>query len=419
MPAASPTPFSARLVQRLANAPRELKLFAIASLVMGMAYSMMDSTFNNFLNERFALSGFQRSFLEFPRELPGLLTVFVTALLWFLCSRRLGAWALVMGVAGTLLVGFAAPVYGVMVAWLFIYSLGQHLFMPVAAGIGMELAHEGKTGQRLGQLNAVRNLAAILGSFVVFVGFRYLGFTFQHTFILIAIGLGAAAALMFAMKRGRPQPAGQMLKLRREYRLYYLLAVLYGSRKQLFITFAPWVLVTVFGQPTSTLAKLMSIGGVIGILFQPFLGWMIDRFGERVVLVSEAVLLVFVCAGYGFAKFWFAENTAFLIVCACYLLDNMLMSVSMARSTYIKKIVVDAAHLQPALTASVTIDHFFSISVALLGGLVWNTFGFQYVFLLGAGIAVMNFFAAMRVRIPDRNVEAPTGQIVEAEAAQS
>src|SRR5512135_3153729 len=128
MTAATPATFTERIALRLANAPRELKLFATASLVMGMAYSMMDATFNNFLNERYALSGFQRSFLEFPRELPGLLTVFVTALLWFLCTRRLGVVALVMGVAGTLLIGFAAPVYGVMVAWLFIYSLGQHLF---------------------------------------------------------------------------------------------------------------------------------------------------------------------------------------------------------------------------------------------------------------------------------------------------
>ena len=76
-----------------------------------------------------------------------------------------------------------------MVVWLFIYSLGQHLFMPVASTIGMELAEEGKTGQRLGQLNAIRNLAAILGSFIVFLGFKYLGFTFQHTFAIAAVGL--------------------------------------------------------------------------------------------------------------------------------------------------------------------------------------------------------------------------------------
>jgi predicted MFS family arabinose efflux permease len=264
----------------------------------------------------------------------------------------------------------------------------------------MELAKEGKTGQRLGQLNATRNLSAILGSFLVLLGFKFLGLTFRHTFALAAFAFGVAAILMFAMKPDKTQKPTVYLKLHREYRLYYLLSVFFGSRKQIFITFAPWVLVTVFHQPTQTIATLMTIGGVIGILFQPFLGRAIDRLGERVILVSEAALLIFVCFGYGFTKFLFPENTAFLIACVCFLLDQMLMSVNMARSTYMKKIALHASHVQPALTSSVTIDHIFSITVALLGGIIWNAFGFQYVFLLGAFIALGNFLAALQIHIP-------------------
>ena len=103
---------------------------------MGMAYSVVDSTFNNFLNARFNLSGFERSFLEVPRELPGLLVVFVTASLWFLCSRRLGVVAMLLGAAGSLLIGFFSPTYAVMALCLFVYSAGQHLFMPAASAIG-------------------------------------------------------------------------------------------------------------------------------------------------------------------------------------------------------------------------------------------------------------------------------------------
>lgn len=391
------------LAARMARASRELKLFAVASFAIGTATSLFDAIFNNFLNDRFALSGFQRSFLEFPRELPGFLVVFVSAFLWFLCSRRLGTLALLLSLVGALLIGFISSSYAVMVVWLFIYSMGQHLFMPLASTIGMELAREGRAGQRLGQLNAVRTVAAILGSGIVFVGFKYLGMTYQHTFILAAFGFALAGLLVFSMQRGETTPPAHHLKLRREYRLYYLLAVLYGSRKQLFITFAPWVLVTVFKQPTQTLATLMTIGGLIGILFQPFLGWSIDRFGERVILASEAVLLVAVCFGYGFSKTLFAPGIAFLVACGCYLLDQMLMSVSIARSTYMRKIAIQPADIQPALTAAVTIDHIFSISVALLGGAIWNAFGYQYVFLLGVGIAAINFFVALQVRVPHRS----------------
>jgi predicted MFS family arabinose efflux permease len=387
---------------RIRRISRELALFAIATFSMGIAYSLFDSVFNNFLNENFTLSGFTRSFLELPRELPGFLVVFVSALFWFLCSRRLGALAMLLGMVGALLIGFASSSYMLMVVWLFIYSMGQHLFMPIAASIGMELAREGQAGQRLGQLNAVRTVAAISGSALVFLGFKYFGMTFQNTFALTALGLGIAALLMFSMKRAEVQPPSLYLKLRKEYRLYYFLAVLYGSRKQLFITFAPWVLITIYNQPTQTIATLITIGGLIGILFQPLLGWAVDHLGERFILAGEAVMLIFVCFGYGFAKNIFPLDTAFLIACVCYLLDQMLMSVGIARSTYIKKIALDPADVQPALTVSVTIDHIFSIAVALLGGLIWNRFGFQYVFLMGVFIAVINFFTALQVRVPTR-----------------
>jgi len=41
------------LVRRVNGMGRELRLFAAASLVMGVAYSVIDATLNNFLNDRF------------------------------------------------------------------------------------------------------------------------------------------------------------------------------------------------------------------------------------------------------------------------------------------------------------------------------------------------------------------------------
>jgi predicted PurR-regulated permease PerM len=83
-----------------------------------------------------------------------------------------------------------------------------------------------------------------------------------------------------------------------------------------------------------------------------------------------------------------------------YLADQMLLSVNMARNTYIKKIALRPEDVQPALTASITIDHLFSIIVALAGGVIWNAFGYQYVFLLGVFIAALNLLAALRIRLP-------------------
>jgi len=305
------------------HVPWELLVFAAASVMAGAGYSLFDSIFNNFLNATFALTGFQRSFLEFPRELPGFLVVFVTALLGFLCSRRLGAVAMLLGALGALLIGLASPGYAVMVVWLFIYSLGQHLFMPIAATIGMELAPEGQAGRRLGQLNGLRNLAAILGSILVVMGFKYLGFTFALTFVLAALALLIAGGLMLVMKAESTAAPRAFLTLRREYRWYYLLSIIAGARKQLFLTFAPWVLVSIFQQPTQIIASLLTLSGVVGIIFQPLLGWTIDHWGERFVLMTEAVALVGVCLGYGFSRFVLPETIALGVVCSCYILDQM------------------------------------------------------------------------------------------------
>jgi hypothetical protein len=46
----------------------------------------------------------------------------------------------------------------------------------------------------------------------------------------------------------------------------------------------------------------------------------------------------------------------------------------------------------------VTIDHFFSIAIALASGVIWQKLGYQYVFLCGACIAIINFFSAMKIR---------------------
>lgn len=392
-----------QLQQRFSRTGIDLRLFFTALAIASFGGSMVDATFNNFLSETFNLSSLQRSFLEIPREVPGLLVMFVSALLCFLGSRRMAAFAMILGAAGLVLIALFSDTLPHMLVWLFLFSLGQHLLIPLQAGIGMELARDGRTGRRLGQLNALRNFCAIGGSFCVFLGFRFFHLSFKMTFLAAAAGLLVAGLLLGGMEPGQPQAAATRLKLHRDYGLFYWLAILYGTRKQIFLTFAPWVLVTVYKQPTQALATLLTIGGFLGIVFQPLLGRLIDTRGERFVLAGEAAILIGICVLYGFSEFLFPRTVAFLVVAACYVADHLLMSVSMARATYLKKIVSDPEHITPALYASTSIDHVFAISAAVLCGVIWEKWGYQYVFLIGAGIAVVNLFSARLIRLPAPN----------------
>jgi predicted MFS family arabinose efflux permease len=286
-----------------------------------------------------------------------------------------------------------------MLAWLFIHSLGLHLLFPLNSSIGMEFAHDGKTGRKLGQINGAMNLAAIIGSFIVFIGFRYLNFTFTVSFVTASLAFMAGSLVMYLMKPDDPVPAMTKFTLRRKYRLFYWLNILYGTRKQIFLTFAPWVLVTIFRQKTQMIATLLFIGGLIGIFFKPLLGRWIDRFGERAILMGEALVLIAVCLGYGFSREILPEAPAMIVAFACYVIDQLLMSVGMARATYLRKIAVRLEDVPQTLTMGLTIDHIFSISIALVSGLLWVNLGYQYVFLLGAVIAVVNLFSASRIVI--------------------
>lgn len=375
-----------------------MQLFLAAIFVFGFSQSIVEATFNNYLNETFSISDFQRGFLELPRELPGFLVVFVAALLFFLCTRRLAALANLLCALGILLIGIYSPTFSVMLIWLFIFSIGQHLFIPLNQSIGMELARDGRTGRRLGQLSGIANLSSIIGSFAILIGFKFFNLNFKISYIVAFLGFLTVALLIFLMQKNKPLPARTKFKLKKEYSLFYWLNILYGTRKQIFLTFAPWVLVTVFKQQTYVVATLLMAGGIIGIFFKPLLGKAIDRFGERFILTAEAVILVFVCLGYGFSSNVFPETTAMYIAFFCYVVDQLLMSVSMARATYLQKIAVTPEDVNQTLTMGVTIDHAFSIAVALLGGLIWISWGYQYVFLLGVIIAVINTFSALRIK---------------------
>lgn len=390
------------LTQRFSSLHRDMACFISAIAAASFADSIFNSIFNNYLNETYRLDSFYRTFLEFPRELGGFLVIFVSATLFFLRSRRLAVAATLCGAAGLALMALLSFNLFWMFAWLFIFSLGQHLFMPLYTSIGMELAAEGQTGRRLGQLNAIRNLAIILGSFFTFLGFKYLHFNFRISFLIASAFYLVSALLLYSMPPGKAHLPAAHLRLHKQYRLYYWLSILFGTRKQIFLTFAPWVLVTVFRQPTATLATLLTVAGIAGIVFQPLLGRAIDSLGEKNVLAFEAICLVAICAGYGFSRDVFSERVAFIVTAICFIIDQLLMSVNMARSTYLKKIAVHPDHITPTLTMSVSLDHVFSIAIALLGGVIWAKWGYQMVFVLGAAIALVNLVSVQFIRIPPR-----------------
>jgi len=381
---------------------RELMLFLGVVAALGVTGGIFETTFNNFLSDTFDMGAQARGRLEFPRELPGFLVTLVGATLFFLSEVRLGvvsAIGIALGTVGLALVGTD---YWMMIASMVMWSTGNHLMMPVNSTIALSLAPPHRRAARMGQIGAVGMGAAIVGSAVVWTGLQYLGIGYQSMFLIAAVGALVAGGFVAAI---RPLPArtGPRPKLvvKRRYSLFYLLNVFSGARKQIFLTFGPWVLIKVFGEPAPTIAKLWMVAGAIGIVFQPQLGKLIDRFGERAILMADALLLIGVCIGYGFAReFPLAQPVRLVYV--CYVLDHVLFATAIARATYLDKIAEKESDIHASLSVGVTIDHAVSMSLPAVGGMLWVKYGFPYVFVAAAVLAFLNLVAAGFIKVPER-----------------
>lgn len=387
---------------------RDFILFLLVGVFLGVAQSIDGSTLNNFLKERFDMMILQRSALEIPRELPGFLVFIVIGFLYALGDIRIAVIANLCAAVGMLLLGLIPPVFSIALLCIFIYSSGQHIYMPLSNTIAMSFASDNRLGRKLGQVSAANTAALVVSSGLLWLLFQFTKVSFTITFAIGAAAFVAAAILLGMMNPNRTAKLNTRFVFRKEYRLFYWLSVLYGARKQIFITFGPWVLVDVFKQKVTTMTILFFIISVLNIAFRPFTGYLIDKIGEKFVLGSEAFILFIVCLGYTFATDILPLNGAIVLISICYITDQLFSSASMARATYLRKIALKDEDVSPTLSLGISIDHIMSMFLPVMGGFVWygsGSSGYKYVFLGGAVVAVLNFFSTRFVKIPEKREE--------------
>jgi hypothetical protein len=375
---------------------RNFTLFLLANLFLGIGACVDGSTLNNYLKDVFNLDIGQRTFLEFPRELPGFLVALFIGLMSSLGDIRIAAIANLLSAIGMFALGIIPAKYGIMLMCIFVYSAGNHIMMPLSNTIGMSFAKDGKFGKKLGEISAANTAALVAGSVVLILLFHFIHLPYVAVFSIGAASFVVSAACIFLMDRTVVAPMKTRLVFKREYGLYYWLSILYGARKQLFVTFGPWVIVDIFHQPVTTMTLLFFIISVLGIALKPLIGQAIDRIGEREVLGAEAIIIFFTCVVYSAAPAFLPTNLALIVVCGCYVVDQASSSVGMARATYLRRIAKVPEDISPTLSLGTSIDHIVSMSLPMLGAIVWQLSGgtgYRWVFAGGALIALINFIS--------------------------
>jgi len=381
---------------------KDLFIFLTITVLIGMAMAVESTSLANRLYEDLDFTIMQRSILEAPRELPGLLSVVFVGMMNALGDIGIAAAANLISGVGLILFGYVSENYLLIILFLVLHSIGQHIYFPLANTIAMTFAKDGNFGQRLGQIQALGSFSIIVSSGMLYLIYRFLEVSYGAVFIFSGVVMIMAGALFIVLSRRREKTvSAHRFVLRKKYKMYYILATINGARKQITLTFAPWLIITVFEQPVTTVAALFFVVCVINIFFKPWFGKLIDGKGEIFALKFEAVLMFIACLGFTFAKTAFDFQMALYIVCACYIVDKLMESAQMARATYVKRLSTDPADVARTIAMGQSMDHVISVTIPIVAGYAWMTGGaggYMYVFAGGMAISIVNFIVAGKLK---------------------
>jgi hypothetical protein len=182
--------------------------------------------------------------------------------------------------------------------------------------------------------------------------------------------------------------------------MFYLLAVLFGARKQIMYVYGPWVLIELLGFGADSMALLGIAGAATGIFFIPAVGRWIDKFGTSNIMTIEAgcffikyIAYAVLCAGLH-SGFFISAGIIVILAVILNIIDRMTMNFGLVRSVYMRQIALSDEDVTPTLSLGLSLDHILSILSAVLCGWLWRELGPHSVFIFAAVLSIANMVVA-------------------------
>ncbi|MBQ2455887.1 MAG: MFS transporter [Firmicutes bacterium] len=386
----------------------QYRYLLMSILMTGLAYGIYKGIIDNYLAEEVGLTQVGKGVSEFFRELPGLLLVFILALLYKFSAEKIYKIGAVIMVCGMVMQSIIPPKAFLVILAMMIYSIGDHMQLGMKSAIGLQYAREGKGGESLGYNNAVNHAGTLIGYLIVILVLALIGnvTTYRPFLIASAVLMVLAMFLCFGLTSNtETDKSRSRFYFNRKFYKYYMLEIFYGARKQVFFTFGPYVLILFYGASAMVISILYAVSSVASFILAPKIGQIIDRFGYRIVMIMDTVILVVVCFFYGFAHHIFPRDVAFIVCCVNYLLDSVISMASMASSVYVQDISDSDDECRATISTGVSVNHLITILVALFGGWIWRTLGIETLFIISAVLGLCNSAYAATIktgRMPKR-----------------
>ncbi len=378
------------------------KAFFLSVVTFGLSYGLYKGILDNYLAEIVAMGELGRGVTEFFRELPGLALVFILAVLYRFSAEKIYRIGAGVMLAGMVMQSVIPPARVLATLAIFIYSLGEHMQLGMRNTLSLEYAKEGHGGAALGLQNASYQIGTLTGYLLVIALLFFLPgnlSTYRIIFAVSALIILIGAVGTSKMDGNSAQDESKRrFYFHRKFFKYYMLEIFYGARKQVFFTFGPYVLVLFYGASARVISMLFAVTAVSSYFLAPVVGKIIDRFGYKIVMITDTLVLVIVCFFYGFAHHFFPMNVAFIICCVNYVLDSIISLASMASNVYVQDLADNADEVRATISTGVSVNHLITILIALFGGWIWQALGIETLFMLSAFLGLCNSAYAATIK---------------------
>ena len=395
------------MTSRIFKTDSQYKAFILSLAVFGLGYGLYKAVLDNYLAEIVSMSQFDRGVSEFFRELPGFLLVFILALLFeFSAEKIFKAGALIM-LAGMAMQSVIPASRFLVTSAVFVYSLGEHMQYGMRSTLALEYSKSGRGGAALGIQNSAYQFGTLAGYIVVAVVFgMFAGKMNLYRPVFIVSSAITLIGFIIALKMtGRSKQKHNVTRFyfRKKYFKFYMLEIFYGARKQIFFTFGPYLLVLLYGAGAMAISILFALSAIATFIFSPVVGKIIDRYGYKIVMVMDTLILVIVCFFYGFAHHIFPKNIAFIVCCVNYILDAVISLASMASNVYVQDLSDTPEEVKATIATGVSVNHLITILIALFGGWIWQVMGIETLFMLSAIFGLFNSAYAATIDTGDNS----------------